>query len=130
MRGKVWAVADREPTEWDVEVAMAETEDDADRFALWVRAGAGQTVKVYRVQAQDDARDGRRVEREWIGVADGTTNRFPTCHPYRKGTLVAFINGVRTPPEYEDGDGAWFRLDAAPSAGMTIRASYVADQGG
>lgn len=133
MRGKVWKVTDGEPADWDVEVPMAETEDDADRFSLWVRCGNGvgasQTVRIHQLRAYDDARDGRRVVREWLGYASGVTNRFTTRHPFRPGTLRAFVNGIGVPPSWEDGDAADFRLDFHPTAHSAIRATYIADQG-
>ena len=132
MRGKVWKVTAGEPAAWDVEVPMSETEDDGDRVSLWIRCGNGegesQTVKVYRIRALDDARDGKRVVREWLGYASGVTNEFKTNHPFRAGTLRAFVNGIGVPPSWEDGDATSFRLDFHPTAHSAIRATYIADQ--
>jgi hypothetical protein len=133
VRGKLWRVLDGEPAAWDVETPMEETEDDADRWSLWVRCGNGvgdsQTVRIFRIRAQQDADDGKRVEKEYIGLASGTENRFASCHPFREGTLRAFVNGIGVGPSWEDGDGAAFKVDFWPTARSIIRASYVVDQG-
>jgi hypothetical protein len=134
VRGKVWKVADGEPASWDVEVPMAETEDDADRVSLWVRCGNGeghpQTVRVHRIDAVAGAPDGARVAHEWLGHSSGTTNRFTTCHPYREGTLRVHVNGVGIAPASEDGPGAAFALDLTPTAQSVLRATYIVDMGG
>ena len=55
-RGKVWRVYAPEPALWDVEVPMSETEDDADRFEMWVRSGTGQTIRVLDIESFAAAR--------------------------------------------------------------------------
>jgi hypothetical protein len=125
-RGKVWLATDPEPAAWDVEVAMEETEDDADRFDLWVRAGTGQTVSVLGIKSLAAARPGEEVVTEWLGVASGNTNRFKTNHRYRDGTLIPWVLGVAAPAVRESGTTTEFDLDALPTAGSGIHASYIA----
>lgn len=131
MKGKLWKAATGEPCAWDVEVAMAQTDDDADRFMLWVRCGntTEQTVRIHRIRAQHAAHDGKRVVREWLGYASGVENEFATNHPFREGTLRIHVNGVGVPPIWEDGDAALCKLDFYPTARSAIRATYIADQG-
>lgn len=131
VRGKLWRVADGEPAAWNVQVDPEETEDDADRFTLWVRCGqdGGQTVRIHAIRARDAGHDGQRVDKEFLGHASGSTNRFQTCHPFRPGTLRVYVNGVGVGPAWEDGDDAAFRLDKRPTAGSILRASYTVDQG-
>ena len=81
------------------------------------------------MRAQQNAHDGHLIKRELIGSASGTTNLFQTSHPYREGTLRAYVNGVGVGPAWEDGDGAEFRLDFMPTARSVIRATYIVDQG-
>lgn len=128
-RGKTWEAGTPEPAAWDVEVAMTDTEDDADRLELMVRSGASQTVRVLSIGASASARNGQRVVTEWLGHASGSTNRFVTNHRYREGTLEPLINGVVAPATREDGVATTFRLDAIPTAGSKVRASYIADTG-
>jgi len=125
-RGKVWAATAQEPAAWDVEVAIAGTEDDADRFDLWVRAGTGQTVYVYDITSFPAARPGEEVVTEWLGIASGDTNRFVTNHRYRDGTLIPWVLGVADPATVESGVTTEFDLDAYPTVDSPIRASYIA----
>lgn len=131
LRGKLWLVSDGEPASWNVETPMSETEDDADRFSLWVRCGqaGGQEVRIYRLRAAQDANDGRKVDREFLGHANGVQTRFYTNHPFREGTLRVFVNGAGVAPLVEYGDDAEFTLDFRPTTRSIIRASYVVDQG-
>lgn len=129
LRGKLWLAGDGQPADWDVEVDMAETEDDGDRFELWVRVGDGTTqrVDIIDLKAAESARSGHRVVRDIIGRASGNTNRFKTSHQFREGTLNMRVGGIATPPQKEWGDDALVRLDAKPSPGALIRATYIAD---
>ncbi len=131
VRGKLWRVSDGEPADWNVEVPMEETEDDYDRWSLWVRCGqvGGQTVRIRDIRARDSAHDGQRVDKEYIGHASGSTNKFTTCHPFRPGTLRVYVNGVGVGTSWEDGDNAVFRLDRKPTRKSILRASYTVDQG-
>jgi hypothetical protein len=126
VRGKVWQAGTLEPAAWNVEVAMAETEDDADRFELWVRAGTGQTVRVLGIESFAAARPGEEVVTELLGHADGLTNKFKTNHRYRDGTLIPWVLGVADPATQESGATTEFTLDYYPTAGSPIRASYIA----
>jgi len=108
---------------------MDETEDDGDRLVLWLRAEAGQTIRVTNTRAMAGARDGQRVVRELVGFADGLTRGFTTRHPFREGTLRAHVNGVGIAPASEDGDAAEYVLPFYPTAGSAIRNTYIADQG-
>jgi hypothetical protein len=62
MRGKMWPLSEPEPAAWDVETPMEETDDDQDRWELWLRADTSQTIKVWRIRAQQDADDGKKVD--------------------------------------------------------------------
>lgn len=131
MRGKLWQASAGEPAAWNVQVAMEETEEDYDRWSLWIRAGnddgSAQTVRVFRLRAAGPARSGDHVRRELIGRASGTEKRFATSHPFREGTLTLRVNGVDCSPASEDGDEAEATLDFWPTAGSIIRATYIAD---
>jgi hypothetical protein len=126
MRGKVWPANTQEPAEWNVEVPMSETEDDADRFEMWVRAGAGQTIRVLGIKSYAAARAGEAVVTEWLGAASGDTNRFVTNHRYRDGTLIPWVLGVADPAIRESGATTQFDLDMVPTATSGIHASYIA----
>jgi hypothetical protein len=124
-RGKLWRVADGEPTAWTVEVAIPEdgTEDIADRLQLCVRADTSQTVVVYPVTASADAPGG--WVSEFLGVADGLSDRFALPSPARSGTVVLDLSGLAVRPlSY---DGTYAVLDYQPSAGMTVWATYLSD---
>ena len=125
-RGKVWRAYAPEPALWDVEVPMSETEDDADRFEMWVRAGTGQTIRVLDIESFAAARPGEEVVTELLGHADGATNRFVTNHRYRGGTLIPWVLGVADPSTQEDGATTEFVLDFYPTTGSPIHASYIA----
>ncbi|MFV2062597.1 MAG: hypothetical protein ACC726_03675 [Chloroflexota bacterium] len=131
IRGKLWKQADGEPALWDVVADIGETEDELDRYDLWVRVGNGagdaQTAKVHRLRAFDGARAGQRVVKESIGFADGLTKTFPTAHRYRENTLRAYVNGIGVGPLTQDGAGAEFTLDFWPTARSIIAATYIAD---
>ena len=128
-RGKAWLASDPEPAVWDVEVVIDETDDDDDRFDLWVRAGTGQTVRVHSIESWDTALPGEEVVTEWLGVADGDTSRFVTNHQYRGGTLIPWVNGVADPAARESGATTEFWLDTPPTADSIIRANYIAAAG-
>jgi hypothetical protein len=131
MKGKLFRLADGEPAAWDTQCVMDETEDEGDRFAIWVRTGNGagdaMTVKVTKMLVQVGAHDGQRVVREHLGLASGVTNVFYTNHPFQRGSLKAFVNGVAVAPTEEDGGACRFKLDFYPTAGMVIRATYTCD---
>jgi hypothetical protein len=125
MRGKCWQAGTPEPATWNVEVALAETEDDDDRFDLWVRAGTGQTVRVLDLASYDAARPGEEVVTELLGYANGTDVTFRTAHRFREGTLWPLVLGMVAPAITEDGQATTFLLDTPPTAGSGIHASYV-----
>ena len=131
LRGKLWLSSDGEPANWDVEVALAETEDELDRYSLWVRVGNGagfsQEARVHGLYGYESAGVGHRVVKEFIGFADGLTKNFKTAHRYRKGTLRGYVNGHAVGPDTQDPEGAAFTLDFWPTARSIIRVSYIAD---
>lgn len=124
LRGKVWLVADGEPVAWTVETPLPEdgTEDTGERFTLWVRADTGQHIIVYPITARADAASG--WVREFLGIADGLTDRFYPSLRFVPATLSLDLSGVATAPIWEDGLSA--RTDYMPSAGMTVWANYLA----
>lgn len=131
VRGKVWAVGSGEPAAWHVETAMEETEDDNDRWTVWLRGGqAGdQTIRLHSLHARAGGHDGQRVDKELIGRANGAANRFTTRHPFRPGTLRVYVNGAGVSPTNEYPDDAEFKLDFRPTTDSILRASYTIDQG-
>lgn len=122
-RGKLWLVADGEPTDWNVTVDLPTdgTEDVLDRIVVCVRADTSQTVTLYPVTGAASA-PGSWI-REKLGVASGTTDRFPTSHLFHAGTLRYLLSGVAAPPVHPDEA----RLDYQPTAGMTVWAEYLTE---
>jgi hypothetical protein len=125
MRGKVWRAGTPEPATWNVEVPIEATEDDADRFELWVRSGTGQTIRVLDLKSMDAARPGEEVVTELVGHADGTTNRFRTSHRFRDGTLTPYVLGIAAPATIESGATTEFTLDYFPTVGSAVHVSYT-----
>lgn len=128
MRGKLFLATTRQPANWLLRTTMGETEDDADRYALWLRAGADgtpPTIRIHRIRYLPPARPGSRVVRELLGRADGLTKRFYPSHAFREGSLRIMVNGTPIAPETEDPDGLWGQLDWWPTTGATIRATYI-----
>jgi len=129
IRGKLWKIADGEPTEWDLITPLTDTEDDGDRLMLWLRAGTGQTISIHQLKTQARAAPGQHVVGEWLGLASGDTNAFMTDQPFEAETLRADIAGVGVAPVIEDGTATTFSIDHFPTATMAVRATYIADQG-
>lgn len=131
MRGKIWLASQRMPANFVVESVMDETEDDADRWALWLRGGnvtGEQIIRVKRVRyLPSAARSGLRVDRELVGRADGLTKKFYVAEQFREGTLRLLVNGTSIAPIDENPDETWGLLDFWPKAGSVIRANYVVD---
>ena len=129
-RGKIWNANNRMPANWNVMADFSETEDDLDRWIIWLRGGnviSEQTIQVLRTRWLASAHMGERVVRELVGRADGLTKRFYVAHKFRRGTLDLIVNGTTIRPEDEDPDETWGKLDFWPTAGSMIRATYVVD---
>lgn len=131
MRGRIWNANNRMPANILVRTPLDETEDDADRWSLWLRGGnivSEQIIRVRRVRYLPSAhRAGMRIDRELVGRADGLTKKFYVNEQFREGTLRLIVNGTAITPEDEDPDEAWGKLDFWPTAGSVIRANYVVD---
>jgi hypothetical protein len=126
LRGKLWRVADGEPADWTVEVAVPdETADTGDRLAIWVRAQDGQTIRLWPPEAVASAPGSWVHER--LGVASGTTDRFVTSHAFVVGTLELELAGIFAPPAREDAENGHGWLDYKPTAGMVVWARYLAE---
>lgn len=130
LRAKLWADAGRlsEPALWDVEVPIAPSLSEADRFTLRARVGniiSSQRVTVHRVDAYAAARQGDTVAWELIGLADGSARVYPTAHQYEPGSLVASAAGIIAKPQTEWGQAASFAADFPPTTGAILRCRYV-----
>ena len=73
---------------------------------------------------------------ELLGVGDGVVQRFALVRRYGEvarritrpvaGSVRLFVGGVET-GAFAVEDGGWVTLDAAPAAGVTVRASFAFD---
>jgi hypothetical protein len=130
LRGKLWALAPFEPTAWDVEVPLTATDDDeVDVLEIQVNVGnvtSEQTVTLHLIKGRLAANETNLVLDEVVGLADGTTREFPTSHRFHAHTLRGVVNGVGVMPKTSEPDSATFTLDGYPTAGMVIRARYLA----
>lgn len=124
---KIWRVSDGEPAGVVVLGDIQPTEDAGDRFMVWLRGGNGagdsQTIRLTHIDAMTAVPAGGAVVYEWLGFASGDTDRFRTRQRYLIGTLVMHVNGIDTSPVFED--GVECRLDAFPTEGSGIHASYI-----
>ena len=130
LRAKVWEHGTLEPTEWDVEVEIAETEDEADRLEVWARSEADSgtmEVAVCRIRVATFASPGERVVKQRIGYADGTTKSFPVPQLYERGTLRAYVDGFGVPPDQQTTAIRRVELDRKPARRAPIHLSYTAD---
>jgi hypothetical protein len=130
LRGKLWARTGplSEPALWDVEVPIAPSLDAGDRLELWFRVGnviGAQRLTVRRIVACAAGRPGDVVVGELIGLAPGSTGRFPTAHLYEPGSLVATASGIAAAPNRTWPREARFGLDAPPTADAILRCRYV-----
>jgi len=128
VRGKLWKKGDGEPAYWNVQAALSETEDDDDRWTLWLRAGNNGTemgVYVQKVNAYQGGVPGQHVRKELIGFARGLDKVFQTAHPFTPKSLRVMVNGHDVAPATMDGPESTFGLDFWPTAGSIIRATYV-----
>lgn len=128
VRGKIWAKGDGEPAYWNVQALMDETEDDDDRWTLWLRAGNNGTemgVYVQKVNAWQGGVSGQSVKKELIGFARGLDKVFQTAHPFTPKSLRIMVNGHDVAPVTMDGPESTFGLDFWPTAGSIIRATYT-----
>jgi len=130
LRGKLWPLYPIEPANWDIEVPMTPVaEDEVDQIDLTVRLGnvtSEQSVTIHRLEGTLAAADRNLMLGEMIGLADGETKTFYASHKYNPYTLRGLVNGVAVMPRYADPDTTSFTLDNQPTAGMVIRARYVA----
>ena len=131
VRGKIWLASAGEPAQWMAQCAMSETEDDLDRWELYVRVGNGaassQEAKVSRIRGSMAAASGQRVVKEYVGLASGLDAMFPTAHRYREDSIRAFVNGISVGPLEQFPSEAKYRLDFRPTASSLMRVTYVAD---
>lgn len=126
--GKVWAVLDGEPADPSVVGTIDDTDTEADRFTIWLRAindGGSQTARVHSLEMAAAGSSGDRVDHEWLGYASGLSERFRNRQRYRPGTLVAHVNGIDSVPIWED--GLHFRLDAMPTIDSQMHTSYTVE---
>ena len=130
VRGKLWRSAAGEPTAWDVEAPLDETEDALDRWTLWLRAGndgSTQGVRVTKSVAMQGAITGQRIVKEWLGRASGLERTFTVAHAFKRGSLRAYVNGIGIAPIEVDSENGRFTLDFWPTARSAMRATYTAD---
>lgn len=130
VRGKLWVASDGMPAAWDVQVELDETEDDMDRWMLWLRGGNDGTdhyVRVQKVEGIEGANSGQRVVKELIGRASGSHKTFKTAHPFRPGSLRVYVNGHAVASESRDGSESSFQLDFWPTSGSIMRATYIVE---
>jgi hypothetical protein len=126
LRGKLWRVADGEPADWTVEVAVPdETADTGDRLAIWVRAQDGQTIRLWPPEGTVAATGSWVHER--LGVASGLGDRFTASHAFVSGTLELELSGIFAPPVREDPANGHAWLDYLPTAGMVVWARYLSE---
>jgi hypothetical protein len=128
LRGKVWKAGEDEPASWNVEVPLQVTDDTSDTLTLWVKAGndgTAQAVAVTDISMADSAEPGQVIEKEYVGVADGLTKRFPTVHKFKEGTLRPLTDGNFGEPVSIEPDAAYFTLDWWPDDGSELWVSYV-----
>lgn len=129
VRGKLWLASDGMPSKWNVQALLSQTDDDLDRWTLWLRGGNGagfeQTIRVLHTRAMAGGVPGQRIVKELIGRSNGLENSFKTAHPFRPETLRAYVNGIGVAPSSADGAESSFGLDFWPTDRSAMRATYV-----
>lgn len=129
LRGKVWRVADGEPAEWDVQVALDETADEQDRWDMWIRAGndgSTQTAAVSDLRAAVAGVSGQQIMYEVLGFSSGG-RVFKVTHPFRVDEFRPYVNGTASEPLAVQPAQGEFTLDFWTTERSIIAASYVID---
>jgi len=83
-----------------------------------------QRATIFEIRAYPTAGDGDIIVAEFVGIADGLSNRFPTGHQFTRGSLKLIANGGVAGAVVVDPVEAEFTTHTEPTLGSILRVRY------